>query len=70
MHINLEWFEELLAAYEREPHHCNDWQQRFIESYSEKVEQYGDRTFVSSNQLEQLNRIAKIYGIEEKTSEY
>ena len=70
MHINLEWFEELLAAYERAPHECNDWQQRFIESYSEKVEQYGDRTFVSSNQLEQLNRIAKIYGIEEKTSEY
>jgi len=49
---------------------CSSWQQEFFESFSEKVDTFGDEAYITDKQLTQLNKIAEIYGmVELKASE-
>jgi hypothetical protein len=44
---------------------CTTWQQDFFESFTEKVEKFGDEAYITDRQLTQLNKMAEIYGIVE-----
>ena len=57
-----DWMEGLFALYTDAQSLSTSWQQEFVESFWSRVENFGANVFVSKKQLEQLNKIADIYG--------
>lgn len=59
-----EFIEKLAEMGDEHPSLLTEWQQQFLDDYYRKVELYGDETYVTEKQLEQLNNIAEQLGFE------
>lgn len=46
------------------PSLLTEWQQKFIEDFQDKIYSYGEDTFITEPQMDQLNKIADQLGFE------
>lgn len=57
------WVEEINLLYTGAQSLCTQWQQEFFESFWKKADDFGATAYVSEKQLDQLNKIADVYGL-------
>lgn len=64
-----EWVGTINACYIDGRSMCTTWQQTFFDSFWQKADDFEEEANISQKQLDQLNKIAEIFGIDPKKVE-